>query len=99
MSDLIRQYMGLRRGPVGLGNNPSPFPIQMPDIPEPAMPDQRYMTDMDMPPALRPGEQYIPGPAAQGAGTDDLMRYYQQIMEKENQKNTPGMRYEGNMHR
>lgn len=31
MSDLIRQYMGLRRGPIGLPNNPSPFPVGQPE--------------------------------------------------------------------
>lgn len=30
MSDFIRQMVGQRRGPMGLGNNPAPFQIQQP---------------------------------------------------------------------
>ena len=45
MSDLIRKMMGQNRGPIGLGNNPSPFQIPYPsDVPqEPAMPDADAM--------------------------------------------------------
>jgi hypothetical protein len=62
MSDLIRSMMGMRRSPVGMGNNPSPFPIDVPQ--EPEMPDftsqiQDIMMDQ-----------------RRGSGLEELKQYY-----------------------
>ncbi len=57
MSDMIRQLMGQRRGPVGMGNNPSPFPIpyrdQYTDMIEKLTPDEEPGAGQPM---LGPGQ-------------------------------------------
>jgi hypothetical protein len=80
MSDLIRQMMGQTRGPIGLGNNPSPFQIPVPDIPE---------SEPEMPPSgalLRPGEYLAPGlfddDQTRKQYIDELKKYPRQEMDR-----------------
>ena len=77
MSDLIRKMMGQNRGPIGLGNNPSPFQIPYPsDGPqEPEMPEemmQKAMMDRGM-------QQY-------GGEIDKLKSYQQRLMRSQYQQ-------------
>lgn len=92
MSEMIRQLLGQRRGPMGLGNNPSPFPIPTPDydmIEQPAGPEEpggeQGMGDMRM----KLMQAMMPQATSAGYGqkAGELRDYYQQQM-----RGTQGMR-------
>jgi hypothetical protein len=91
MSDLIRSMMGMRRAPVGMGNNPSPFPIAYPsDVPqEPAMPEEemRRMEGMNQ----NSLQQMMMDGASRDYGSQikDLKSYYENERKPQQQRSMP----------
>lgn len=76
MSDIIRRMLLRQNGPVGLGNNPSPFPVPMPDIPEPEKPMTMSQGIRDM--MMDGGDRYE-------SGIQDLQRYYEKERQQQQQ--------------